>query len=102
MEQVKSDGRLREDLTLKIAREKAGGIDMTGYRARIRAAFHTGGFVHYYDMYEYADGVGREIDSLERLLKEGFAGESVHLCEYALEQAAKALYDTDDSDGYQC
>jgi tetratricopeptide (TPR) repeat protein len=100
MDQVKTESRLRENLTLKIAKENAGGIDITAYRRAIQSAFHTSGFIHYNDMYEYADGIGEAIDSIERLLKEGFAQEAIPLCEYAFEQAASAIGDMDDSDGH--
>ena len=41
--QVKHDGRLREDLTLKSVKETVGGIDLAAYRKAIRSAFYTGG-----------------------------------------------------------
>jgi uncharacterized Zn finger protein len=102
MEQVQGDGHLREALLLKIARENARGIDMTAYRSGIRSAFHTGGFVDYYDMGDYAAGVDEEIAKIERLFKEGFADETVNLCEYALERATRSIGDVDDSDGHFC
>lgn len=100
MEQIKADGRLREDLILRIAKENAGGIDLSAYRRAISAAFHTYGFISYHDMYEYAEGVSEVIDSIERLCKEGFANEAILLAEYAFEQAALAVGNADDSDGH--
>jgi len=100
MGQVKSDSRLHEDLTLRIAKEKAGGLDISAYRRAVRAAFHTHGFIDYRDMYEYAEGVNEAINSIERLYKEGFAEEAIRLSEYAFEQAVLALGNTDDSDGH--
>lgn len=102
MEQVQGDGRLREALQLKIARENARGIDVAAYRAGIRSAFHTGGFVDYYEMGDYAAGVDEEIAKIERLFREGFAEETVNLCEYALERASQAIGEVDDSDGNFC
>ena len=98
--QVKNDGRLREDLTLKIVKETAGGIDLAAYWKAIRSAFYTGGYIHYGDMHDYTDGVNEAIDSIERLAKEGFQQEAMLLCEYAFEQAASAVSSADDSDGY--
>jgi tetratricopeptide (TPR) repeat protein len=100
MDQVKTDSRLRENLTLKIAKENAGGIDITAYRKAIRSAFHTSGFIYYNYMYEYADNIGKTIDNIESLVKEGFAQEAIPLCEYAFEQAASVIGDADDSDGH--
>jgi tetratricopeptide (TPR) repeat protein len=99
MIQIGTDGRLREEIVLKIARENAVGIDVNAYRKGLRAAFHTGGFVDYYNMSEYTDGIDTEMARLERLLEEGFAIETMHLCEYAFELADDALQNCDDSDG---
>jgi hypothetical protein len=41
MVQVTTDGRLREELVLKITKEKATGIDLNAYRKVLRTAFHT-------------------------------------------------------------
>ena len=38
MAQVGSDGRLRQELVLKIAKEKARGIDLAAYRTAISNA----------------------------------------------------------------
>jgi hypothetical protein len=43
MAQVTSNGRLREELVLKITKEKAVSIDLNAYRKELRTAFHTGG-----------------------------------------------------------
>lgn len=99
MEQVQEDGRLRETLLLKIASENTLGIDIAAYRAGIRNVFHTGGFVDYYGMGDYAAGVDEEIAKIDRLFAAGFAEETVILCEYALDQASQAIGEVDDSDG---
>lgn len=100
MEQIKSNGQLREELALKIAKESAQGIDIEAYRKNVRAAFHTPGHIGYHDMYEYAEGVNRAIDSIEQLYNEEFAEEALILCEYALEQASLAVLSVDDSAGF--
>lgn len=97
--QLATDGRLREELVLKITKEKAAGIDLNTYRKRIRAAFHTSGFVDYYHMSEFTGDINDELDSLDRLLEEGFATEAMQLCEYAIELADDPLQECDDSDG---
>ncbi|MFA7061500.1 MAG: DUF6880 family protein [Pedobacter sp.] len=100
MVQLASDGRLREELVLKITKEKSACIDLTSYRKGLRAAFHTGGFIDYDDMSEFTDGIDDELDKLDRLLEEGFATETMQLCEFAFELTDKALDDCDDSNGY--
>jgi len=100
MAQFTTDGRLREELVLKITKEKAVGIDLNPYRKGLCAAFHTSGFIDYYNMGDFTDGINDALDSLDRLFEEGFAAEAMHLCEYAIELADDALQDCDDSDGY--
>ncbi|HIJ95642.1 MAG TPA: hypothetical protein HPP94_07885 [Desulfuromonadales bacterium] len=79
MVQVTTDGRLREELVLKITKEKAVGIDLNAYRKGLRSAFHTSGFVDYYNMGDFADGINNALDSLDRLFEEGFAAETMQL-----------------------
>lgn len=100
MAQVSVDGPLRDELVLKISKENEIGIDLNAYRKGLRAAFHTGGFVDYDDMYEYSNDIDTELDKLERLLEEGFASETMHLCECAFELADDAMQNCDDSSGY--
>lgn len=100
LEQVKSDGNLRENLTLKIAKEQARGIDLSSYRSTIRNAFHISGYMRYEDVYDYSEDISETVDSIEKLFKEGFFSEVIALCEYAIEQAGSAMDSIDDSDGY--
>ena len=100
MAQLTTDGQLREELVLKITKEKAVGIDLNAYRKGLRSAFHTSGFIDYYNMGDFIDGINDALDSLDRLLEEGFALEAMQLCEYAIELADDALQSCDDSDGY--
>jgi len=100
MVQVTTDGRLREELVLKITKENAVGIDLNAYCKGLCTAFYTSGFVDYYNMGDFADGINDALDSLDRLFEEGFAAEAMHLCEYAIELADDALQNCDDSNGY--
>ena len=56
-------------------------------------------FVNYRSAYQYASGIEEAIDSVEELLKEGYADEVIELAEYALEAVEKAIGSVDDSDG---
>ena len=99
MAQVSVGGPLRDELVLKISKENEIGLDLNAYRKGLRSAFHTGGFVDYDDMYEYSDDIDTELDKLERLLEEGFAAETMQLCEYAFDLADDAMQNCDDSSG---
>jgi hypothetical protein len=100
MAQVAADGRLRQELVLRIAKENAGGIDLATYRTAIDNACSIDGYLDYGEVYEYSEEVSEVVDSIERLFQEGFGGETIKLCEYALEQLGDAMEHVDDSDGY--
>lgn len=100
MAQVESDGRLRQELVLKIAKENARGIDLAAYRTAIRNACHVDGYLEYGEVYNYSEEVSEVVDSIERLFEEGFIEETITLCEYAFEQLGSAMGQVDDSDGY--
>lgn len=100
MAQVAADDRLYRKLVLNIAKENAGGIDLAIYRTAISNACHVDGYLDYGEVYDYSEGVSEVVDSIERLFKEGFAGETIILCEYALERLGRVMEQVDDSDGY--
>jgi tetratricopeptide (TPR) repeat protein len=100
MSQVATDECLRQELVLKIAKENARGIDLAVYRTTILNGCSVGGYLDYGDVYDYSEKVGEVVDSIERLLKEGFADETITLCEFALERLGGVMEKVDDSDGY--
>lgn len=100
MAQVLSDDRLHQELVLKIAKENARGIDLATYRTAISNACDIDGYLDYGEVYEYSEEVSDVVDSIERLFKEGFFGETITLGEYALERLGSAMEQVDDSDGY--
>ena len=55
--------------------------------------------MHYDDVYEYSEGVGEAVDSIEKLHNEGFLEEVITLAEYALTRAGAVMEEVDDSDG---
>src|SRR6266568_1842796 len=95
MAQVASDGRLRQELVLKIAKENARGIDLATYRTSISNACDIDGYLDYGEVYEYSEEVSDVVDSIERLFKEGFVNETITLSEYALEQLGSAMEQVD-------
>lgn len=99
MEQVTENERLRERLLMKVARANETGIDLGTFRKAIKKAVKTGGYVDYYEMSSYADGIADALESITDLLKEGYAEEVIQLSEFALEEIEKALQEVDDSSG---
>lgn len=99
MEQSLDDDRLRQKLLLKAAKESRKGINLNAYRSAIEEAADVGGFVDYREAHDYAQGIEEAVDSLEDLLKEGHAVETIELSEHALKTVEDALGSVDDSDG---
>ncbi|MCR4287312.1 MAG: SWIM zinc finger family protein, partial [Deltaproteobacteria bacterium] len=100
MERAKDDERLERRLMTKAAKKRAKGLNLSAYRKAIDIAVDTDGFVDYRSAYGYADGVIEAIDSIDELLKDGYAAEAVELAEYALGSVEEALGSIDDSDGH--
>lgn len=100
MEQAMADGRLRQRLTLEVARTGAKGLDLRTYRRAIDAAVNAGDFVDYEDAFDYSQGIEDAVKGIEELLRDGHAAEVIELSEYALERVERAIEHVDDSDGY--
>ncbi|MEN8179101.1 MAG: DUF6880 family protein [Pseudomonadota bacterium] len=92
------DEQLHSRLMLKVAAAK--GANLTTYRKVIDQAIGGGGFIDYYQMYDYWRGVDSAIDAVAELLDQGRAEAVVELSEYALSRVEKAIEQVDDSDGY--
>ena len=73
------DDRLRQRLLMKAARKAPKGLDLATYRAAIDGAVDAGEFVDYRSAYDYAQGINDVIDSIEELLKAGYALEVIDL-----------------------
>lgn len=100
MEQVNENDRLHQQLILKTAKQYSKSVDMRAFRALIDDAFIVDGFIDYSSIYDYSTAVDEVIDSIENLLKEGFANEVIELSEYALSVLDEAIGSIDDSDGF--
>ncbi len=100
LQRASEDEHFRSRLELKAGRAKGKGIDVTRYRANIRAAVWSRPDVNYYSMPEYASELNYLLDSLDDLLNEGFAPGVIELSEYFLKQIESRLGSLDDSDGY--
>ena len=94
------DDQLRQRLILRAAKMGAKRVDVSSYRRAIDVAMDIGGFVEYGAAYDYAQGIDNVIDSLDELLREGYAVEVIELAEHALAGAEGGLESVDDSDGY--
>ena len=93
------DDRLRQRLLMKAAKKGSKGIDLITFRRAIDEAVEVDGFVNYRSAYEYASGIDEVIDSVEEVLKEGYADEVIELAEHALGAVEEAMGSVDDSDG---
>jgi uncharacterized Zn finger protein len=100
MQHATENDRLRQQLLLRAARKSPKGLDVSTYRHAIAAAADTGDFVEYAAAHGYAQGITDVIDSIDELLREGYAGDVVELAEYALAAVEAAVESVDDSDGY--
>jgi len=100
VERAMEDDRLRQRLLLKASRKTPKGLDLATYRAAIDSAVDAGEFVDYRSAYEYAQGIDDVVDSIEELLKVGYALEVIDLTEHALAAVEEAMGSVDDSDGH--
>jgi uncharacterized Zn finger protein len=99
VEHSMEDDRLRQRLSMKAAKKSSKALDLATFRRSIDDAVESDGFVDYRSAYQYARGIEEVIDSVEDLLKEGFAMEVIELAEYALEAVEEAMGSVDDSNG---
>jgi uncharacterized Zn finger protein len=93
------DDRLRQRLLMKAAKKGSKGIHLITFRRAIDEAVEVNEFVNYRSAYEYASGIDEVIDSVEELLREGYADEVIELAEHALGAVEEAMGSVDDSDG---
>ena len=100
MEQVRNDERLRERLFLKVARLGKNGFDMDTYVAALEDAFTISDYEEYLETWEYPDKIEEVINTMEELLQEGFAAETMELVEKALSLAEENAELNDDSVDY--
>jgi hypothetical protein len=100
MSHAMEDDRFRQRLFMKAAKKDSKALDIISYRQAIDDAVECGGFVDYRSAYDYAHGIEEAIDSVEELLKEGYAAEVIELTEHALGAVEEAMGSVDDSDGY--
>lgn len=100
LDQAAEDERLRNKLLLQAAGSKKEGINLTAYRQAIDNAVNPDGYVGYYEMYDYSQGIDEVVSSISDLLNKGKAAGVIELCEYALRKVEKAINHVDDSDGH--
>jgi uncharacterized Zn finger protein len=99
VEHAMEDDRLRQRLLMKTAKKDSRRLDVSSYRRALDEAVELDGFVDYRSAYQYASGVEEVIDSVEELLKEGYAAEVIGLTEHALDAVEDAMGSVDDSNG---
>ncbi|MEN8207257.1 MAG: DUF6880 family protein [Pseudomonadota bacterium] len=97
-EAATDDDQLSGRLMLKAA--AARGVNLVTYKKVIDQAIGGGGFIDYYQMYDYWRGVDTAIDAVAELLAQKHADAVIELSEYALSRVEHAIEYVDDSDGY--
>ena len=100
LRQVAGNWRLREQLLGEARAAQGWGLDVSKWRRRINSAFDIGGFVHYQEAADWADGVNDVVDALADLADADHGEDAVALVEHAYQRANKALHNIDDSDGW--
>jgi uncharacterized Zn finger protein len=99
VDRAMEDDRLRQSLFIKAAKKGAKKLDLATYRRAIDDAVELDGFVDYRSAYDYAHGIEEAVDSVQELLREGYATEVIELAEYALKAVEEAMGSVDDSNG---
>jgi uncharacterized Zn finger protein len=99
VDRAMEDDRLRQRLLMKAAKRNSKQLDVTNYRQAIDEAVELDRFVDYRSAYQYARGIEEVIDSVEEVLKEGYATEVIELAEHALDAVEDAMGSVDDSNG---
>lgn len=90
---------LRRELELRVAAERGLAPDFRGYVAGLAAAFDTGGFVEWRDVYDWTSGVDAALDRVAALLDAGFADAALALIEHGFAHLEDAYGHVDDSAG---
>ena len=100
LEEARKNDRLRYRLLAKAARASSKRLNLGIFRAAVDRVLEPEGHVDYRSMRDYAEGIGSAVDSIEDLLKEGYASEAIELCEYALAGIEGVMEYVDDSSGF--
>src|SRR5215211_1365251 len=96
LEQAMEDERLQGRLMMWAARLGSEGVDLATFRRAIDDAFDPGDLLDYGSIQDFTQGIEDVVSSIAELLKEGYAKETIELCEYALTAAEGAMdYDVD-------
>jgi uncharacterized Zn finger protein len=96
LEQAMEDERLQGRLMMWAARLRSEGVDLATFRRAIHDAFDPGDSLDYGAIHDFTQGIEDVVASIAELLKEGYAKETIEVCEYALKAAEGAMdYDVD-------
>ncbi len=99
LDAAKSDSNLRQRLILQTAKKTTKGIDLDPYYQALEAAIGPGDFVDYESAHADAYDIDEALDSVEGLVKQGYATEAIELSEHALQLIEGACQYVDGSDG---
>jgi SWIM zinc finger len=91
--------QVRRELELRVAADRGLPPDLRGYDTDLAAAFDTGGFVTWRDMYAWTNEVHTALGRIEGLLHAGFPDAAVVLIERGFGYLEDAYGHVDDSAG---
>ncbi|MDP2981800.1 MAG: SWIM zinc finger family protein [Candidatus Latescibacter sp.] len=100
MEQVRRDELLRDRLILKTARSLSTGIDIGAYYVAIDNAFVIPDYEDDGESWDYGEVIDTVVDTIEELLKDGFAAEVINLTEHAFSRFDENMRCMEDFYGY--
>lgn len=98
--QVHRDKKLQKQLLLKVARNNPGCIDIGAYYTAIDNAFDLSDYEDDDESSDYEERIESAVDSLEELLKDGFASEVIKLVEHTFPLFDENMRFIDDFCGY--
>ncbi len=98
LEQAIEDERLYGRLLMWAARKRSEGVELATFRKAIDDAFRPRELPDHGSVADFTRGVRDVVESIAELLEEGYAEETIDLCEYALKAAEDAM--DHDVEGY--
>ena len=99
LDETDENERLHRRLTLRSVQATPGTASGAVWKEALDDAVDAGGFVSYWEAYDYTSGIDEVIDALGDLVREGQAEAAIELAEYGLAAVEECLEHVDDSDG---
>ena len=100
IEQMYYDDTFRERLILKAnSSTNAKKFNQGAFKRLVDRSLNVGEFIHYRDMWRYAQNIDQVVNELEEIVDNGYAREGIESAEYFIKETEEAIHHVDDSDG---